>query len=75
MGCVLCGDGTTQAGSATVTLNRDEMTLVVKRVPAEVCATCGEEYISEEVSARLLTLAEEAAAAGVQVDVHEFVAA
>jgi hypothetical protein len=51
------------------------MTLVFKGVPAQVCENCGEEYVDEDTTARLLQVAEEAARAGVQVDVREYVAA
>jgi hypothetical protein len=51
------------------------LTLVVKGVPAEVCANCGEEYVDEEVTRRILQVAEDAAKAGVQVDVRDYVAA
>ena len=51
------------------------MTLVVKGVPARVCPNCGEEYVDEETAARLLHAAEEAARAGVQVEIREYVAA
>jgi len=49
--------------------------LVFKKVPAEVCEVCGEEYVDERTTARLLATAEEAVRAGVQVDVREYVAA
>jgi YgiT-type zinc finger domain-containing protein len=75
MKCVICKQGVTKPGKATVTLARDQLTLVVKRVPAEVCANCGEEYLAEETTKQLLATAEEAALAGVEVDVREFVAA
>jgi len=75
MKCVICRHGETQAGTATVMLTRDAMTLVFRGVPAQVCANCGEEYVDEETTARLLQVAEDAAQAGVQVDVREFVAA
>ena len=58
-----------------MTLNRDQLTLVVKGVPAQVCGNCGEEFIEEEVTSQLLKVAEEAARTGVQVDVREYVAA
>jgi len=48
---------------------------VVKGVPAQVCENCGEEYVNEETSKHLLTTAEEAAKAGVQVDVRQYTAA
>jgi hypothetical protein len=51
------------------------MTMVVKGVPAQVCANCGEEYIDEEITAKLLAVAEESARAGVQVDVRDYAAA
>ena len=75
MKCVICKHGETRPGKATVTLERDGMTLVTKGVPARVCQNCGEEYIDEETTARLLQTAEDAARAGVQVDIREYVAA
>ncbi|MEW6247148.1 MAG: type II toxin-antitoxin system MqsA family antitoxin [Nitrospirota bacterium] len=75
MKCVICKNGTTRAGKATVTLEREETTLVIKGVPAEVCENCGEEYVDDKTTARLLRTAEEAARAGVQVDVRLFEAA
>jgi YgiT-type zinc finger domain-containing protein len=75
MTCVICRHGTTRLGKATVTLERDATTLIVKGVPADVCANCGEEYVSEETTVRLLRIAEDAAREGVQVDIREYVAA
>ncbi len=74
MKCVICKHGETHAGTATVTLTRDGTTLVIKGVPASVCANCGEEYVGEATTARLLRTAEEAVRAGVKVDVREYVA-
>ncbi len=73
--CVICKNGETQLGKATVTLEREETTLVIKGVPAQVCGNCGEEYVDEETTARLLKTAEDAARAGVQVDVRQYAAA
>lgn len=75
MKCVICKYGETRMGKATVTLERDSATLVIRGVPAEVCANCGEEYVSEETTARLLKSADEAVKAGVKVDVREYAAA
>jgi len=75
MKCLICKNGETRTGSATVTLERGETTLVIKGVPAEVCANCGEEYIGDDVTEQLLSVAEEAADKGVQVDVRQYVAA
>lgn len=51
------------------------MTLIVKEVPAQVCQNCGEKYLSEETTARLVRTAEEAAHASVQLEVRHYVAA
>ena len=75
MKCVICRQGETRAGRATVTLERGGATVVVRRVPARVCANCGEEYIDEQTTATLLRTADAVAQAGVQVDVRDYVAA
>ncbi|MEW6200426.1 MAG: type II toxin-antitoxin system MqsA family antitoxin [bacterium] len=75
MKCVICKIGETVPGTATVTLERDSATIVVKSVPARVCNNCGEEYVDEEVMRSLERTVQEAARNGVQVDVREYVAA
>ena len=54
MRCVVCRQADVRPGEATVTLEREGLTLVVKRVPARVCPNCGEECVAEDVTARLL---------------------
>lgn len=75
MRCVLCEHGETKPGQTTVTLERGETMIVFRKVPAEVCDNCGEEYVAEDTSTRLLAIADGAVAAGVQVDVREYSAA
>ncbi len=75
MKCVICRYGETAPGKVTVTLEQDGATVVIKEVPARVCQTCGEEYVDEEIAARLLKIAEEATQAGVQIDVRRYIAA
>jgi YgiT-type zinc finger domain-containing protein len=74
MKCVICKHGKTRAGTTTVTLERDGMTLVFKHVPAEICTNCGEAFIAEETGRQLIDVAEGAAQAGVEVDIRAFVA-
>lgn len=50
----ICKHGETQPGETTLTLMRDALTLVIKHVPAQVCDNCGEAYVDEETTARLL---------------------
>ena len=75
MMCVICKAGETRPGSTTVTLEREGMTLVFKKVPAQVCENCDEAYVDDAVAADLLDWAQEAARSGVQVDVREYAGA
>lgn len=75
MKCVICKQGETRPGKTTIMLEREQLILVTKGVPAQVCDNCGEGYLDEEITTYLLKLAEEAARSGVQVQVREYVAA
>ena len=75
MKCLICRQGETRPGKATVTLERGGTTVVIRGVPARVCGNCGEEYIDEPTTAELLKTADAAAQAGVQVDVRDYIAA
>jgi len=52
----------------------ESTTIVFRGVPAEVCDNCGEQYVSEEVTAALLRQAHAAASSGVDVEVRSFAA-
>ena len=72
MKCVICRQAETKPGTITVTLERDGATFVFKNVPALVCLNCGEEYVAEETTDRLLSEARKTAAAGTQVEIRCF---
>jgi YgiT-type zinc finger domain-containing protein len=75
MTCVICKQGQTRPGKATIALERGGMTLVIKAVPAQVCEVCGEAYVDEATTTNLLRQAAEASKAGVEVDVRTYIAA
>ncbi len=74
MECTLCKHGTTSAGKTTVTLFQDNCTVIVKDVPADICANCGEYYLSSEMTAKLLNIAQQAAQQGAEVEILRFAA-
>lgn len=74
MKCVICKQGETQPGMTTVTLTRGEVTLVIKNVPADICENCGEYYLSDEISRKIMALAEEAVKHNQEVEVIQFAA-
>ena len=75
MECVVCRNGDTKDGSTTVALERNGATVVVRNVPAQVCENCGEEYLGEEETDRLLSLAEDAVRDGTELEVRDYMAA
>ncbi len=75
MKCPICKHGTTRQGLASITLERDNSTVMFKRVPAEVCENCGEVYHDAAVTRSLLEQANQAALKGVEIDVRQYAAA
>lgn len=74
MACPICKHGELQEGTTSVTLERDDLTLVIKGVPARVCDNCSEAFVDESVSRKLLEQATAASDEGVQVEVRQFAA-
>ena len=74
MNCVICRNGNTSPGWVTVTLQRDETTVIFKQVPAEVCNNCGEYYLTQSVTDQLLARAETAVRNGIEVEIIRFAA-
>lgn len=48
---------------------------VFKELPAQICDTCGEDYVDEKIAAQLLSEAEESASTGGEVNVRHYQAA
>jgi YgiT-type zinc finger domain-containing protein len=74
MKCVMCKQGDTAPGFVTVSLQRGNTTVVQKGVPAEVCSNCGEYYVSQETTNRLLEKASRAAREHTEIEIVQFAA-
>jgi len=74
MRCILCKQGNTKSGMVTVTLQRGDTTVIIKGVPAQVCENCGEYYLNDEITERVLSMAEEAVKKNVEVEILRFAA-
>ena len=70
----ICKNGETNLGTTTVTMTRGDATIVVKNVPAEICDNCGEYYLDDAISAKILSMAEEAIKQNQEVEVIQFAA-
>ncbi|MDB9476817.1 MULTISPECIES: type II toxin-antitoxin system MqsA family antitoxin [Aphanizomenonaceae] len=74
MKCVICKHGETKPGLVTVTLERDECIIVLKKVPAEICDNCGEYYLSDAVTEQVLDKAELAITKGAELEIIRYAA-
>lgn len=74
MECLICKMGETRAGKVTVTLQRDELTVLIKNVPAQICENCGEYYLSDDITDQILKQAEASAAKNAEVEILRFAA-
>lgn len=74
MKCVICKTGNVADGTATVILKRGETTIIIKDVPAEVCDQCGEYYLSEVMTEKVMAMAETAVSKGVEVEILRWAA-
>ena len=74
MRCVICKHGETQPGLVTVTLERGESIVIIKRVPADVCNNCGEYYLSDAITEQVLERAEVAVSNGAEVEIIRYAA-
>ncbi|MBI5816777.1 MAG: type II toxin-antitoxin system MqsA family antitoxin [Nitrospinae bacterium] len=74
MKCAFCRTGETSPETVTFPIQKGDTTVILKGVPAEVCDTCGEQYFSEDVTGKIMKLAEEAILKGAEVEILKFAA-
>jgi YgiT-type zinc finger domain-containing protein len=75
MRCIVCKYGEVTPGRVTISVEREGAVVVIRDVPADVCATCGEEYLEAAVTKELEAVVEQAQGAGVEVAVRQYRAA
>lgn len=74
MKCVICKTGETAPDAVTVTLQRGEVVVVIKHVPARVCEDCGEYYLNEPVAQRVYAQAQGAVERHAEVEILRYAA-
>ena len=70
----ICRQGETLPGKATLVLERGQTTVVSKDVPADICENCGEYYLTEELTEKVMAMAEEVVQHNVEIEVLRFAA-
>ena len=74
MKCVICKNGTTNPARVNAVLQRNDCRIIFKDVPADVCENCGEYYLNEEITNKILSRAEEAIKNGAEVEILNYAA-
>ncbi len=72
MRCPICKFGEMISGKTFFTSHQGDSVVVVKHVPAQECANCGETFLSESIAKRLYEENQKAAPEGVGVEVREY---
>ncbi len=75
MKCIVCKNGNTEQGKVTVSVDKKDTVVVIRDVPAQVCTTCGEEYIDAQTMKQIEKLVESAQKAGMNIAVQQYHAA
>jgi YgiT-type zinc finger domain-containing protein len=70
--CIICRQARTIAGLTSVLLERGEARYVVEKVPAQICPSCGEAFLQENIADRLLQSAEHKFESGQLAEVWAF---
>ena len=69
MKCLDCKHGIPVEGKATVTLDKNNCTIVIKDVPALVCPVCSAYYLDETITEKVLQAGNSAVKNGVEVEI------
>jgi YgiT-type zinc finger domain-containing protein len=75
MTCLVCKHGCLTPGVTTITVERGATTIVIQGVPADVCDTCGEDYLEASIATGLDDILRRATETGVRFEVRGYAAA
>jgi YgiT-type zinc finger domain-containing protein len=70
--CLICRQANLVDGQTSVSFERGEIRLVVNRVPAWTCPSCGEAFVDEVIALQLLQEAEQLSRAGIRQLAYEY---
>ena len=74
MFCAICKNGNTSKGFVTVTLQRNNTTVIIKGAPAEICDNCGEYFLDEKTTQKVMEMAERAALNNAEIEILSYAA-
>ncbi len=75
MKCIACKEGCSQPGATTMSIDKGSTIVVIRNIPAEICSTCGEEYIDTDTMKVIEKIVQSAQKAGLNIAVQQYRAA
>jgi YgiT-type zinc finger domain-containing protein len=70
--CTTCKNGTMRTGHTTVTFDKDNVVIVFRNVPAQVCDTCGDYIIEGSIAKSLLKTAKDERVKGHEISILNY---
>ena len=74
MTCPICKYGKTTEGFTTLIFEKENSTIIVKKVPADVCDNCNESFLSEGISKKVLDIVNKETRKNIEVEVLHYAA-
>jgi len=74
MNCVICKEGRYKNGLTTVVLTKEDSSIIIKGVPAQICDLCGEYTLDSATTELVMAMAKEAFEKGTEIEVRRFAA-
>ena len=72
MNCIICRQAEIIDGFTSISLEREEFRLLINKVPARICPSCGEVIVDEDVTLHLLSMAEDVISDGIFEDIRDY---
>lgn len=72
--CPICKNGKTHKGVTTLIFEREESTIIYKKVPADICDNCNESFLSEKISKEIINRVNEESKKGLEIEILQYVA-
>lgn len=70
--CTTCKNGVMRQGVTTVTFDKDNVIIVFRNVPAQVCDVCGDYTIEGSIAKTLLKTAKDERAKGHEISILDY---
>jgi len=72
MNCLICRQDELIDGYTSIAFEREEFRLLIRKIPAQICPSCGEAVVDEETAIHLLHMTDDAVNEGIFESVSDY---